>query len=144
MTTFAPDTARPAFEAIGTHTAHADFVEKVQGTLAYADDWHLPGMLYGVVVRAQMPSARILAVDTQDAAAVPGVRTILLAADVPNNVIQEQVSGLGSGISMPVLASDRTRYVGEPIAIVAAESLNAAADAAEACAGRLRRAARRL
>ena len=131
MTTFAPDTARPAFEAIGTHTAHADFVEKVQGTLAYADDWHLPGMLYGVVVRAQMPSARILAVDTQDAAAVPGVRTILLAADVPNNVIQEQVSGLGSGISMPVLASDRTRYVGEPVAIVAAESLNAAADAAE-------------
>ena len=43
---------------------HRDFVEKVAGTLRYADDWGFPGMLHGVVVRAQLPSARIVSAST--------------------------------------------------------------------------------
>jgi CO/xanthine dehydrogenase Mo-binding subunit len=130
MTTVTPE-REATFDVVGTHTVHADFVEKVKGTLAYADDWQLPGMLHGRVVRAQVPSARILDIDTSDAASVRGVHAVVLAADVPRNVIQEQVSGLGAGVSMPVLAAERIRYAGEPVALVAAESPSAAAEAAE-------------
>jgi len=131
MTTVTPERTQAPFDVVGTHTVHADFVEKVKGTLAYADDWHLPGMLHGCVVRAQVPSARILSVDTSDAASVRGVHSIVLAADVPHNVVQEQVSGLGVGVSMPVLAAGRIRYAGEPVALVAADSPSAAAEAAD-------------
>ena len=124
-TTPAPATARAA-------TAHhRDFVEKVAGTLAYADDWALPGMLHGVVVRARLPCARIVAVDTGAARAVPGVHAVLTAADIPHNVIAEEASGLGlDAIVQPVLAADRVRYDGEPVAIIAAETPAAAAEAA--------------
>jgi xanthine dehydrogenase molybdenum-binding subunit len=131
VTTVSPERTQAPFDVVGTHTAHADFVEKVKGTLAYADDWQLPGMLHGRVVRAQVPSARILAVDTSEAESVRGVHSIVVAADVPHNVVQEQVSGLGAGVSMPVLAAERIRYAGEPVALVAAESPAAAAEAAD-------------
>ena len=84
-------------------------------------------MLHGVVVRAHMPCARITGIDVTEARAVPGVRAVLTAADIPHNVIAEEASGLGiDAIVQPVLASDRVRYDGEPVAIVAAESPGAA------------------
>lgn len=117
---------------VGRSVAGADFVEKVHGSLAYADDWHLPGMLYGKIVRAQVPSARIVEVDVSAALEVPGVVTILTAAEVPHNSMAEETSGLGmTAVSMPVLAGDRIRYVGEPVALVAAETPEAAEMAAE-------------
>ncbi|MBV9944879.1 MAG: xanthine dehydrogenase family protein [Solirubrobacterales bacterium] len=110
---------------------HRDFVEKVAGTLRYADDWGLPGMLHGVVVRAQLPSARITGVDTSAAGAAPGVRAVLTAGDIPHNGILDEASGLGvDAIVQPVLAADRVRYDGEPVALIAAETPGAAAEAA--------------
>jgi CO/xanthine dehydrogenase Mo-binding subunit len=110
---------------------HRDFVEKVAGTLRYADDWGFPGMLHGVVVRAQLPSARIVGIDTGAARAVPGVRAVLTAADIPHNGILDEASGLGvDAIVQPVLADDRVRYDGEPVALIAAETPGAAAEAA--------------
>ena len=88
-------------------------------------------MLHGVVVRAQSPSARIIAIDTGAAREVPGVHAVLTAADIPHNVIAEEASGLGiDAIVQPVLAADRVRYDGEPVAIVAAETPGAAVEAA--------------
>jgi CO/xanthine dehydrogenase Mo-binding subunit len=111
---------------------HRDFIEKVAGTLRYADDWALPGMLHGVVVRAQVPCATIAAIDTAAARAVPGVRAVLTAADIPHNVVVEDSSGLGiDPIVQPVLAIDRVRYGGEPVAVVAAETEAAALEAAD-------------
>jgi CO/xanthine dehydrogenase Mo-binding subunit len=111
---------------------HDDFREKVRGSLAYADDWSLPGMLYGRVVRAQVPSARIVSIDPSRASGLRGVVAILTAADVPNNGIVEEASGLGMApIVMPVLAEDRIRYQGEPVALVAAERPEVAEEAAE-------------
>ncbi len=125
---------RPAGEdsaAQITTVPHRDFVEKVAGTLPYADDWGFPGMLHGVVVRAQLPSARIVAIDTSAALAVPGVRAVLTAADIPHNGILDEASGLGvDAIVQPVLAADRVRYDGEPVAVVAAETPGAAVEAA--------------
>jgi xanthine dehydrogenase molybdenum-binding subunit len=110
---------------------HRDFVEKVAGTLRYADDWGLPGMLHGVVVRAQTPSARIVNIDASAARAVRGVHAVLTAADIPHNAIHDEASGLGiDPVIQPVLAADRVRYDGEPVAVVAAETPLVAEEAA--------------
>jgi len=125
-------TRDPSLNVVGRSVTGADFVQKVQGSLAYADDWHLPGMLYGKIVRAQVPSARIVAVDLSAALEVPGVVSVLTAADVPHNNMSEEASGLGmTAVSMPVLAGDRIRYGGEPVALVAAETAEVAERAAE-------------
>lgn len=117
---------------VGRSVTGADFIEKVRGSLAFADDWHLPGMLYGKIIRAQVPSARIVEIDADAALGVPGVVVVLTAADVPYNSIAEEASGLGvTPVPMPVLARDRIRYVGEPIAVVAAETPEAAEAASE-------------
>jgi nicotinate dehydrogenase large molybdopterin subunit len=114
-----------------SRTPHRDFVEKVAGTLRYADDWAFPGMLHGVVVRAQTPSARILGIDLSAARAVRGVHAVLTAGDIPHNAIGDEASGLGvDPVIQPVLAADRVRYDGEPVAIVAAETAQAAEEAA--------------
>lgn len=108
-----------------------DFEEKVAGALRYADDWTLPGMLHGAVVRSSMPCARIVSIDTSAALAVPGVRAVLTAEDVPHNVISEEASGLGlDPVIMPMLAVDRVRHDGEPVAVVAADTQGAAEEAA--------------
>jgi CO/xanthine dehydrogenase Mo-binding subunit len=110
---------------------HRDFVEKVAGTLRYADDWSFPGMLHGVVVRAQTPSARINGIDVSAARAVRGVHAVMTARDIPHNAIHDEASGLGvDAVVQPVLAHDRVRYDGEPVAIVAAETPQAAEEAA--------------
>src|SRR5699024_1148649 len=96
-------------------------------------DWMLPGMLHGVVVRSAVPSAKILEIDLSEALEVPGVVAILTAKDVPNNSIVEMAAG-GLGeleIEMPVLAEDRVRYQGEPIAVIAGTTLAAVETAAE-------------
>ena len=103
---------------------HRDFVEKVaRHARATPTTGRCPGMLHGVVVRAQVPCATIESIDTAAARAVPGVRAVLTAADIPHNVVVEDASGLGiDPIVQPVLAADRVRYDGEPVAIVAAET----------------------
>jgi CO/xanthine dehydrogenase Mo-binding subunit len=128
-----PATRSEGFRVVGQSPAHHDFVDKVKGSLLYAGDWHLPGMLFGRVVRSQVPSAGISAVDVSEARAVSGVVAVLTAADVPNNRILEMASGgLGEvAVAMPVLAADRVRYQGEPVAIVAATTQQAADEAAE-------------
>ena len=120
------------YRVIGRPISHHDFREKVRGSLAYADDWNMPGMLYGRIVRAQVPSARIRSIDIAEASRIVGVRAVLTAADVPHNVVSEEASGLGiDPIAMPVLAGERIRYQGEPVALVAAETPEIAEEAAE-------------
>jgi CO/xanthine dehydrogenase Mo-binding subunit len=131
------DTRAPArqeaLRVVGRRPAHHDFVDKVAGSLLYAADWRLPGMLHGLVVRAEVPCATIARIDTSAARALPGVVAVLTAADVPwNQVVERASGGLGElAVAMPVLAADRVRYQGEPVALVAATSPQAAAEAAE-------------
>jgi xanthine dehydrogenase molybdenum-binding subunit len=125
-------TGRP-YRVVGQSPAHHDFVDKVKGALHYAADWRLPGMLHGRIVRSQLPSARITGIDASAARALPGVVAVLTAADVPSNRIVEMASGglAELEVSMPVLATDRVRYLGEPVAVVAAVTQQIAAEAAE-------------
>jgi xanthine dehydrogenase molybdenum-binding subunit len=123
----------PPYRLVGRSPAHHDFVDKVKGALHYAADWRLPGMLHGKIVRSQLPSARITGIDAGAARALPGVVAVLTAADVPSNRIVEMASGglAELEVAMPVLAVDRVRYLGEPVALVAAVTPQIAAEAAE-------------
>ncbi|HUY45395.1 MAG TPA: xanthine dehydrogenase family protein molybdopterin-binding subunit [Streptosporangiaceae bacterium] len=121
------------YRVVGQSPAHHDFVDKVKGSLLYAADWRLPGMLYGRVVRSQLPSARIVSIDAAAARALPGVAAVLTAADVPHNRVVELASGglAELEVVMPVLAADRVRYLGEPVAVIAAATQQIADEAAE-------------
>jgi len=125
--------SRSGYRVVGSSPAHHDFVDKVKGSLHYAADWQLPGMLYSRVVRSPLPSARITGLDAAAARALPGVAAVLTAADVPHNQTVERASGglAELEVAMPVLAQDRVRYFGEAVAVVAAATQQLADQAAE-------------
>jgi len=105
----------------------------ITGRGTYVDDVKLPGMTYAAFVRSPHAHARIKSVDATAAKKMPGVVAVYTGQDV-------QVGGLPCGWMLPgikvptrpVLAQGKARYVGEPIAIVIADSAYAAKDAAEA------------
>jgi CO/xanthine dehydrogenase Mo-binding subunit len=101
---------------VGESVRRVDAVPKVAGEFAYASDLHAAGMLWGHTVRSPHAHARILGIDTTRARGMPGVHAVLTHDDVPG----EKRYGLEFR-DQPVLAFDRVRYYGEPVAIVAAE-----------------------
>ncbi len=113
------------FSEVGKRYPRADGEALALGEALFVDDIQLPGMLYGLVLRAPCPHGRILKVDARGALASPGVAAVLTAADIPNNVFGSFVE------DQPVLAGDRVRYLGDPVAAVAAESLEEASQALE-------------
>jgi CO/xanthine dehydrogenase Mo-binding subunit len=116
--------------------ARPDQAEKIAGTTRYAGDLSYAGMLHARVVRSQVPSARLTRRDASTARAVPGVVAVLLGEDVPNNDIRVDVPGQTVAVgalkaTMQVLATERVRFHGEPIALVIAETEDALAIACE-------------
>ncbi len=121
-------TARPflgqALERLEDHAL-------LTGRGSYADDLAVkPGTLHAAVYRSPHAHARLLSVDTQRAAQLPGVRAILTADDV-RAWSKPFISGIKQGTELWALAMDKVRYVGEPIAVVVAESRYLAEDALE-------------
>jgi CO/xanthine dehydrogenase Mo-binding subunit len=112
---------------IGTGARRPDGVPKVTGRFAYSSDLWAAGMLWGATLRSPHPSARILSVDTTAAVAMPGVRAVLTTDDVPGR----RTYGLDVA-DQPVFAHEVVRYVGEPIAAVAADHPDIARRAAAA------------
>jgi xanthine dehydrogenase D subunit len=101
---------------VGDSPQRPDGTLKVTGEFAYASDlWH-DDMVWGVTLRSPHPHARIKGIDLSEALTVPGVVAVLTADDVPG----ENSYGLEHADS-PVLAADVVRYVGEPVALVAAD-----------------------
>ncbi len=109
---------------VGESAARVDAVPKVTGTFDYASDLRAERMLWGATLRSPYPHARIRRVDGAAAAALPGVRAVLVAADLPG----KRTSGLNLD-DQPVLADGLVRYHGEPIAVVAADTPAIARDA---------------
>jgi CO/xanthine dehydrogenase Mo-binding subunit len=105
---------------VGKSLPRIDAPGKVTGTAVYAVDFALPGLLWGKVVRSREPHARIVRVDTERARRMPGVRAVLTAAEVP------AVRYGGSVKDETVFARDKVRYVGQPVAAVAAVTPEAA------------------
>jgi CO/xanthine dehydrogenase Mo-binding subunit len=113
-----------------------DQAEKIAGSTRYAGDLAFTNMLHARLVRAPLPSARITRRDGSAAAAVPGVSCVLFGEDVPHNVIWVDVPGQTVEVaalkaSMEVLATDRVRFHGEPVALVVADSEEALAQACD-------------
>src|SRR6202048_619855 len=106
---------------IGVNVRRIDAPSKVTGALRYAGDMVLPNMLHVRVGRSPPPHARIVSIDVPDAEASPGVEAVVTCADVPGQ------DGFGVFVSdQPVMARDKVRYVGEPVAAVAAEDIASA------------------
>jgi CO/xanthine dehydrogenase Mo-binding subunit len=101
---------------VGESFARVDGVPKVTGEFAYSSDLHAAGMLWGHTVRSPYAHARIGAIDVSDALSVPGVHAVLTHEHVPG----AKRYGLEFP-DQPVLAFERVRYHGEPVAVVAAE-----------------------
>ena len=103
-----------------------DVLEKVTGTASFYSDIKLPGMLYMKALRSPYPHARILSIDTSEAKKTSGVRCVVTGKDAP-----EKRFSVGLVKDRTVLAKDVVRYIGEPVAAVAAETLDIAEEAVE-------------
>jgi CO/xanthine dehydrogenase Mo-binding subunit/aerobic-type carbon monoxide dehydrogenase small subunit (CoxS/CutS family) len=114
----------PALRVVGHSFPRPDAVARVTGAARFADDYAFPGMLVGATLRAAHPHARILSIDTRRAAALPGVHAVLTHADVPGCNRHGLVN-----FDWPVLCDDKVRYLGDAVAIVAADSAAVAAEA---------------
>jgi len=110
---------------IGASVARPDAVDKVRGTARFADDLGFPGMLHGAVVRSPHPHARILRIDPSPALQDPSVICVVTHDDIPGANIVHVIYD-----DQPALASDVVRYIGEPVALVAASTRRAAKRAA--------------
>jgi CO/xanthine dehydrogenase Mo-binding subunit len=111
---------------VGEIVPREDGVPKVAGQFAYSSDLHAAGMLWGHTVRSPHAHARINTIDISAAVGMPGVHAVLTHEDIPG----EKRYGLEFR-DQPVLAFDRVRYFGEPVALVAAEHPEEARRAAE-------------
>lgn len=115
------------------HLEHAaeirpDYLEKVTGAAVYASDVVIPDMLHGRILRSPVPHARIRSIDVSAALAMPGVVAVLTGADLVDDDVHW-------GLYLkdrPIIAIDRVRYVGDPVAAVAAVDEFTAEEALEA------------
>lgn len=110
---------------IGVDHPRQDGYAKAAGETVFVFDYEEPGTLYGKIVRSKVPSGRLVRIDASKARAMPGVRAVVTAADVPDVLAGWIVR------DTPMFARDVVRYVGEPIAAVAADTLDEARRAAD-------------
>jgi 4-hydroxybenzoyl-CoA reductase subunit alpha len=103
------------YKVIGTPRPKIDAFGKVTGRALYADDVMLPRMVYGKLLRSPHPHARIVSIDTHKALELPGVLAVLTGEDLPR-----KFGILPSSQDEYALALDKVRYVGDPVAAVAA------------------------
>ena len=119
------DATRLSGKAVGQPVQRVDGLAKVTGRARYAGDVELPGMLFGRCLRSPHASARIVSIDVRRAKALPGVHAVLTGGDVPDTRYGRMCKDI------PLLAKGVTRFVGEKVAAVAADSVEIAEAALE-------------
>jgi CO/xanthine dehydrogenase Mo-binding subunit len=113
--------SRRQLKYVGKNVPRVDGIEKVTGKAKFLGDLVVPGMLHGKILRSPYPHAKILSIDSSKAEALPRVAAVLSAADLDDLVPTYN--------GRPVIATNNVRYVGEPVAAVAAEDLATAEEA---------------
>lgn len=108
-----------ATRVVGKATRRVEGMEKVTGAARYTEDLSLPGMLSARLVLSPHPHARVVAIPAAVAMQVPGVVAVLTASALP------------AGVTHKVMADRETRYTGQPVALVLAETEAAGTDAAD-------------
>lgn len=115
-----------SLRVVGKDIKRIGALDLVLGKAKFSDDILIKGLLHLKIVRSSFPHALIKAIDTEQASKLPGVVRIFTAKDIPGNkrvgtIIRDQ----------PVLAEDKVRYKGDPIALVAAKTEDAGEEALE-------------
>jgi putative selenate reductase molybdopterin-binding subunit len=136
---FTPAVDAPAakLQTVGHPTARIDAYERVTGKATYTGDFHLPGMLFARVLRSPHPHARIRSIDVSKAAAMPGVKAVLTHE---NCTVVWGAGGVAGGVQYndPIKKTTKqrryafnnpVRFVGEPVAAVAATDRHLAEEA---------------
>ncbi|NQW17565.1 MAG: xanthine dehydrogenase family protein molybdopterin-binding subunit [Chloroflexi bacterium] len=128
--------ATQEYKVIGTRPIRHDGLDKVTGRAIYGADVKLPGMLYGAVLRSPHAHARIKSIDTSAAEAMAGVIAVMTAKDMPE--AGDELVDLGEGAinfshaSDHIMAMNKAKFKGHPVAAVAAISTNVAREAVAA------------
>lgn len=133
--TVADDVASRPSSWLGSRVKRVEDPRLLTGRGRYVDDIDLPGALQAAVLRSPLPHARIRSIDTAQALALPGVHAVLTATDIDQMGLGELpniwIRPGQKNLSNPLLARDKVRFVGEPLAIVAAEDRGLAETAIE-------------
>lgn len=103
-------------DILGTSALRPDGIPKVKGSFEFSSDANDDSMAWGATLRSPHPSARIRSIDISGALLIPGVHAVITAKDVPGKPTYGLISQ-----DQPVFARDVVRYMGEPIAAVAAD-----------------------
>lgn len=103
--------------ALGVSHPRPSALAKACGTAYFTADYRLEGALELAVLRSPLPHARIAAIDTSQAEAMPGVVGVIKASDIKGTNLLKYLRG-----DRPVLCGDKVRYIGDPILAVAAET----------------------
>jgi len=110
------------YKYVGKDVKRVDGLDKVTGYMKYVDDLKMPGMLYAKIKKSPYAHAKIVKIDTSKAEALEGVKAVITGKDVPNRVglyLEDKT----------FLAVDKVRFIGEPVAAVAAETPEIAEEA---------------
>ena len=113
-----------SYEVFGQSLPRVDAPAKLTGKAVYAGDLSFPGMLHLKALRSDRPHAKIITIHTEKAKAHPGVVAVFTHKDIPGT---NRVGPRNK--DQPVLCDDRVRYAGDPVALVAAETREAAEEA---------------
>jgi carbon-monoxide dehydrogenase large subunit len=120
---------------VGSAVERMEDARFLSGSGNFADDLAVEGMLHAAILRSPIAHARIVAIDASAALAMPGIHAVLTAQDIGDTIpiIPLRLAPLPEfePFRQPVMASDKVRYVGEPIAVVVADSRALAEDALE-------------
>lgn len=121
------------FTVVGTRPVRHDGADKVTGRAIYGGDFQMAGLLHGAILRSPHAHARIKRIDTAKAEALPGVKAVVTAADLPPS--GDRIVDVGEGdtplayVRGNILASGKVLYKGHAIAAVAATSIHVAEEA---------------
>jgi carbon-monoxide dehydrogenase large subunit len=121
---------------IGTSMERREDLRFLRGRGTYVDDLKIPGLLHAVILRSPVAHGRIISIDASAALNLAGVHAVITGADMPGGppIIPMRLQPLPQfkPFEQPVIAHDKVRYVGEPIAVVLAEGAAIGEDALEA------------
>ena len=130
---------RTANSLIGSPIERIEDLRFLRGRGEFVDDVVRAGVLHAVILRSSMAHGRIRTIDGSAAFVRPGVRAVITAADVsqelgnvPTITLRQELLPEFTRYQQPVIAHEKVRYVGEPLAVAVAESAAAAEDALEA------------
>ncbi len=125
--------ATAGYKVIGTRPLRPDGADKVTGRAVYGGDVRMTGMLHGKILRSPHAHARIKSIDTSKAEALPGVKAVMTASDLPEP--EDRMAAAGEVavnlkfLSGNVMARDKVLYKGHAVAAVAATSIHIAEEA---------------